>query len=133
MIQVGRNAANCQNSLFYIKKKCDHEKQNCGTFWNTFFIFFFFLLASDIAYLNAETDKKSSFSVSFWPAPAGGIDNLLRRQMHCSFQLEFAGLQLYKLTTVLESIIPNVLLLLILTTESLLKIKKIRSIFSVSL
>lgn len=95
--------------------------------------FFFFLLASDIAYLNAETDKKSSFSVSFWPAPAGGIDNFLRRQMHCSFQLEFAGLQLYKLTPVLESIIPNVLLLLILTTESLLKIKKIRSIFSVSL
>lgn len=27
--------------------------------------FFFFWLASDIAYLNAETDKKSSFSVSF--------------------------------------------------------------------
>lgn len=95
--------------------------------------FFFFWLASDIAYLNAETDKKSSFSVSFWPATAGGIDNLLRRQMHCSFQLEFAGLQQYKLTPVLESIIPNVLLLLILTTESLLKIKKIRSIFSVSL
>lgn len=104
--------------------------------WNIlkhFLHFFFFLLASDIAYLNAETDKKSSFSVSFWPAPAGGIDNFLRRQMHCSFQLEFAGLQQYKLTPVLESIIPNVLLLLILTTESLLKIKKIRSIFSVSL
>lgn len=30
-------------------------------------------------YLNAETDKKSSFSVSFWLATAGGIDNLLGR------------------------------------------------------